>query len=234
MKFFIKSINPDLLSACALCFLLLAPGYCPAEITVKKFQGVEKPIATALISGVACVSIADLAKALGLTIHEDSLSRKLRCSHGGARIVFSEDVPFYCSHDTVRQLPCAPLTHEGKLFLPAWVCGVVFGELGHESVVWNPADSCFSMVADSARRRLGQTLLTPGIKTKQADSEGQSNVSNSQQIIKTIVLDPGHGGKDPGAIGPDGIQEKDVVLSVALQLREALKKKAPDRLYDAG
>ena len=37
-----------------------------------------------------------------------------------------------------------------------------------------------------------------------------------------IALDPGHGGEDPGAVGPSGLKEKDVVLAVALKLRERL------------
>jgi len=37
-----------------------------------------------------------------------------------------------------------------------------------------------------------------------------------------VALDPGHGGEDPGAVGPSGLREKDVVLQVALQLREKL------------
>ena len=37
-----------------------------------------------------------------------------------------------------------------------------------------------------------------------------------------VALDPGHGGEDPGAIGPSGLKEKDVVLAVALQLRDRL------------
>jgi N-acetylmuramoyl-L-alanine amidase len=41
--------------------------------------------------------------------------------------------------------------------------------------------------------------------------------------IRRIVVDPGHGGHDPGAIGPNGIQEKDVVLAIGLKLRELLK-----------
>jgi N-acetylmuramoyl-L-alanine amidase len=37
-----------------------------------------------------------------------------------------------------------------------------------------------------------------------------------------VALDPGHGGEDPGAIGPTGLREKDVVLQIALKLRDEL------------
>jgi len=52
--------------------------------------------------------------------------------------------------------------------------------------------------------------------------------SLAQQLglgIKTIVIDPGHGGKDPGAIGIDGIREKDVVLKVGKLLAQELAQK---------
>ncbi|MFA7061121.1 MAG: N-acetylmuramoyl-L-alanine amidase [Pedobacter sp.] len=42
--------------------------------------------------------------------------------------------------------------------------------------------------------------------------------------IRRIVVDPGHGGHDPGAVGPGGIQEKDVVLAIGLKLRELLRE----------
>ncbi len=43
--------------------------------------------------------------------------------------------------------------------------------------------------------------------------------------IKRVVIDPGHGGKDPGAIGPKGLLEKNVVLAVGKRLARILKEK---------
>jgi N-acetylmuramoyl-L-alanine amidase len=40
--------------------------------------------------------------------------------------------------------------------------------------------------------------------------------------LVVVALDPGHGGEDPGATGPTGLREKDVVLAIALQLRDRL------------
>jgi N-acetylmuramoyl-L-alanine amidase len=40
----------------------------------------------------------------------------------------------------------------------------------------------------------------------------------------TVVIDPGHGGRDPGAHGQRGTEEKDITLKVALKLRDLLKK----------
>ena len=42
--------------------------------------------------------------------------------------------------------------------------------------------------------------------------------------VRRIVVDPGHGGHDPGAVGQSGLQEKEVVLSIGLKLREKLQE----------
>ncbi|MFC1628805.1 N-acetylmuramoyl-L-alanine amidase, partial [Gemmatimonadota bacterium] len=42
--------------------------------------------------------------------------------------------------------------------------------------------------------------------------------------IQTVVIDPGHGGKDPGSVGGTGLLEKDVVLDIALRLRDLLQQ----------
>lgn len=40
--------------------------------------------------------------------------------------------------------------------------------------------------------------------------------------LVVVAIDPGHGGEDPGAVGPSGLREKDVVLAIALQLRDRI------------
>lgn len=40
--------------------------------------------------------------------------------------------------------------------------------------------------------------------------------------VGKVVIDPGHGGKDPGVTGPSGLKEKDLVLDVGLKLRDYL------------
>ena len=46
--------------------------------------------------------------------------------------------------------------------------------------------------------------------------------------IKTVVIDPGHGGKDPGALGHSTSREKDIVLKVGLKLGAYIKENFPD------
>lgn len=46
--------------------------------------------------------------------------------------------------------------------------------------------------------------------------------------VQTVVIDAGHGGKDPGAIGPGKTREKDLTLRMALQLGSMIKENHPD------
>ena len=50
---------------------------------------------------------------------------------------------------------------------------------------------------------------------------GVATASQTDRII-IVALDPGHGGEDPGAMGPNGTREKDIVLQIAHRLRERI------------
>ena len=55
-----------------------------------------------------------------------------------------------------------------------------------------------------------------------APAAAQRPVPQKTDRLIIVALDPGHGGEDPGAIGPGGTREKDVVLQIALRLRERI------------
>ena len=52
--------------------------------------------------------------------------------------------------------------------------------------------------------------------------EQKSVLGNATDRLIIIALDPGHGGEDPGAIGPGGTREKDVVLQIARRLQSRI------------
>nr|WP_315463545.1 N-acetylmuramoyl-L-alanine amidase [uncultured Rhodoferax sp.] len=54
------------------------------------------------------------------------------------------------------------------------------------------------------------------------DSKPAETATASTDRLIIVALDPGHGGEDPGAIGPGGTKEKDVVLKLAHLLRERI------------
>ncbi|MES2887451.1 MAG: N-acetylmuramoyl-L-alanine amidase [Pseudomonadota bacterium] len=51
-----------------------------------------------------------------------------------------------------------------------------------------------------------------------------SSAAERLDSLVVVALDPGHGGEDPGATGPSGLREKDVVLAIALQLKARLNE----------
>jgi N-acetylmuramoyl-L-alanine amidase len=53
------------------------------------------------------------------------------------------------------------------------------------------------------------------------------SITLAQQLglgVRKVVIDPGHGGKDPGAIGPSGVREKDIVLAIAVKLQAKIRQ----------
>jgi N-acetylmuramoyl-L-alanine amidase len=50
----------------------------------------------------------------------------------------------------------------------------------------------------------------------------------ANENLDAIVIDAGHGGKDPGTIGDDGLKEKDLTLSIALRLGGLIQQNFPD------
>lgn len=86
------------------------------------------------------------------------------------------------------------------------------------------ADPLGDLIAQQSQRpaaRPAEPASRPIEPVPHPSADKAPEASATDRLI-IIALDPGHGGEDPGAIGPAGTREKDVVLRLAHRLRERI------------
>ncbi len=90
------------------------------------------------------------------------------------------------------------------------------------------AEQAASAVADALGEFIGRVeqrsppvAAAPPPASEPAASPPAAPRRRTERLV-IVALDPGHGGEDPGAIGPTGLYEKDVVLAVARRLRDRI------------
>ncbi|MCS6780871.1 MAG: N-acetylmuramoyl-L-alanine amidase, partial [Geminicoccaceae bacterium] len=74
----------------------------------------------------------------------------------------------------------------------------------------------------SANAAAPPPLSGPPAQPREPAAPAADGLAGAHDARPLIVVDPGHGGVDPGTIGVDGLKEKDVVLAIALELEQAL------------
>jgi N-acetylmuramoyl-L-alanine amidase len=88
------------------------------------------------------------------------------------------------------------------------------GEYGHRLVLdLYPAEAPDPLMALLQKNEISTT------NASQADKPAAAAEKSSISRLVTVMLDPGHGGEDPGALGRGGSREKDVTLSIARRLK---------------
>ncbi len=69
------------------------------------------------------------------------------------------------------------------------------------------------------------TLLSIFSSSSLKEIEDPEGMDRIDRLFKTIVIDPGHGGDDEGAISPSGVKEKDIVLEIAREVKKIIDRK---------
>jgi len=76
---------------------------------------------------------------------------------------------------------------------------------------------------------------TTNISDKDTSTSSSKNINSTSNVnnspTPTIVIDAGHGGYDSGAVGPSGIEEKNIALQIALKLGKILQSQGYKVIY---
>lgn len=182
---------------------------------------------------------------------------EIRIKKGAADIRLYLNYPFLVCGDSQVRLDTPPFTENGGIFIGNYTYETIAEILDNGGVVKSGVnkltDTTESGVNDnkSPTSELTKVVYAPKptatmeeepqelVIVEPAKTPEKKNtpepvmVQESPPVKKQrmlIVLDPGHGGNDPGAIGPNKLEEKDVVLGIALRVKSYLQKHPVDVL----
>lgn len=92
----------------------------------------------------------------------------------------------------------------------------------------NPADPLLALLKDKQKdEAAAETVVEDKSISKQKDTARQpdsSDVNLPKGAVFTVMIDPGHGGEDPGAIGSKGTHEKAITLAIGKRLRQLINE----------
>ena len=141
---------------------------------------------------------------LKVSLQNPTLVGKVYSKEGSLK--FRIDSSFYSYKKEVRKLS-APVLFENKdILFPIDLVEVIFLQVLEKDIIYEVNESTVS-IANSMPK---STILPEKIK------------------LEYLILDAGHGGEDPGAVGTEELFEKDINLSVANLVETHLNKKFPD------
>lgn len=72
-------------------------------------------------------------------------------------------------------------------------------------------------------KNLGKQVSSSAVIAEQTDGQKAEKKVTRRGEGKTVVLDPGHGGNDPGKVGANSVKEKDVNLQIAMKTKKLLE-----------
>jgi N-acetylmuramoyl-L-alanine amidase len=160
------------------------------------------------------VPLADVVEQLELDYEFNTSTGILKVEKNGAALLFQLDTTEVNIPDgTVVFMKEKMQVSDALLLIPAGGIDLVIRHIVKKPLKWGYEGGSFFTYQ-------GQRPVTERPQGERTPDRGPSGYA-----VKTIIIDPGHGGQDPGGIGHNNIKEKDIVLKVGLELQRRLKKR---------
>ena len=161
------------------------------------------------------VNTGDLSKILGSeNVFANGTTKKEVINADNLEIKITVDSQFILVEEKLYQLEAPTFQTKNKTYVPLMGFLLI---LEAEKIV-----SGFAIDEPSKkiiiRQQIEENKSSQKVSSKKIDSE------KKKWQFKSIIIDPGHGGKDPGAVGRSGLKEKDVALDVSKRLAKKIEK----------
>ena len=216
--------------------LLALAAILPQQVYIATPRGLVS-VPVSIERGAAAVAAARLMEPLGLVTSLEGTA--VRVVLGGRTFDFDLGAPFVRIGDAAFPLVGAPYVARDTLFLPLhWLADYV-PRVSSGRYRWDPVRARLEEIGAAAAVPAPVTAspparLAPGPVPLPATvpsatlAVGTANPITGLRLAHTIVVDPGHGGIDPGNPGqtfPGRLAEKDVTLSIGRLLRAELLRR---------
>ena len=153
-------------------------------------------------------SINDFLSSTGSEPYINEKTEKIVFYLDNKKIKITNGITFLLIDDNIYQLSSKVVRQNNEYFV----------HIDSFINIVNSSLQNFSIISNSSEIIISSTVKTKNVAIKNIDIE------KNKWKFSTIIIDPGHGGKDPGAVGYRGTLEKDIALDVAKRLEKKISK----------
>lgn len=190
-----------------------------ATLGVDRGNGSVSPVNVVLDRGYAAVPLSTF-RDLGWTAAEADNALAISVPNE-ITLGLHLDSPFFTWDGLLLQLADPPYRSDGGVFVPLQLLTDFFPRRLPDLYEFDGARSLLR-AGDPVPGRGGAVGGAPG-GTSDAVAAPLPTGPSPYDGPRVVVIDAGHGGADPGALGPRGVREKDVALAVSLELARLLR-----------
>jgi len=215
-------ILPALLTFLVLFAPMKVAGQVGQSLALALPDGSTRALAVAYHRGYPAFPAGGL-ETLGWALSEEGDGSVSLRHRTGLTLRFSPGTPFFAWDGNLLQLVDEPYWFGDDLHIPLQLLVDLLPGLLPQAYQYDPDRFVLAVEGASVDGISGFAPPSPDDRASAA-LPGSPPGGDSERPSRVVIIDPGHGGGDPGAIGPAGTREKDVALAIARELVRELSR----------